>query len=227
MNPAKRAEIFARLKKANPRPATELKYRTPYELLVAVVLSAQSTDTGVNRATEKLFPVANTPAAILALGEAGLRPYIKTIGLYNTKAKNILAAAQILIEKHDGKVPQDRESLEALPGVGRKTANVILNTAFGEPTIAVDTHIFRVANRTGLAPGKSVREVEDRLVKFTPDKYRKNAHHWLILHGRYVCKARIPECWRCLIRDLCEYPHKTPAPDAKRTGKSRRARTRD
>ena len=212
MNPAQRAEIFARLKKANPRPSTELKYRTPFELLVAVVLSAQSTDTGVNQATAKLFPAANTPAAILALGEAGLRPYIMTIGLYNTKAKNILAAANILIERHGGEVPRERAALEALPGVGRKTANVILNVAFGEPTIAVDTHIFRVANRTGLAPGKNVREVEDRLMKFTPDRYKKNAHHWLILHGRYVCKARKPECWRCLIRDLCEYRHKTPAP---------------
>lgn len=212
MNAAQRTELFARLKKANPKPATELKYHTPYELLVAVTLSAQATDVGVNKATALLFPVANTPAAMLALGEAGLKRYIKTIGLYNTKARNILAAARILVEQHAGQVPRDRTALEALPGVGRKTANVILNVAFGEPTIAVDTHIFRVANRTGLAPGKTVREVEDKLVKLTPDKYKKDAHHWLILHGRYVCKARVPECWRCLIRDLCEYPHKTPAP---------------
>ncbi|MGH8362356.1 MAG: endonuclease III [Gammaproteobacteria bacterium] len=212
MNPARRAAIFARLKKANPKPTTELKYRTPYELLVSVVLSAQATDVGVNKATALLFPVANTPAAILALGEAVLKRYIKTIGLYNTKAKNILAAAKILLEGHGGEVPRERAALEALPGVGRKTANVILNTAFGEATIAVDTHIFRVANRTGLAPGKNVREVENKLLKFTPDKYKKDAHHWLILHGRYVCKARVPECWRCLIRDLCEYKHKTPAP---------------
>lgn len=224
MNPATRAEIFARLKKANPRPATELKYRTPYELLVAVVLSAQSTDVGVNKATALLFPVANTPAAILALGETGLKRYIKTIGLYNTKARNILATAKILLEQYAGQVPRERAALEALPGVGRKTANVILNVAFGEATIAVDTHIFRVANRTGLARGKTVREVEDKLIKFTPDKYKKDAHHWLILHGRYVCKARIPECWRCLIRDLCEYPHKTPAPDTA-SAQPRRAAT--
>lgn len=212
MNAAQRTELFARLKKANPKPATELKYHTPYELLVAVTLSAQATDVGVNKATALLFPAANTPAAMLALGEAGLKRYIKTIGLYNTKARNILAAAKILVEQHAGQVPRERTALEALPGVGRKTANVILNVAFGEPTIAVDTHIFRVANRTGLAPGKTVREVEDKLVKLTPDEYKKDAHHWLILHGRYVCKARVPECWRCLIRDLCEYPHKTPAP---------------
>ncbi|MBU6421086.1 MAG: endonuclease III [Gammaproteobacteria bacterium] len=212
MNPATRAAIFARLKNANPKPVTELKYRTPYELLVSVVLSAQATDTSVNKATAKLFPVANTPAAIAALGQTGLKRYIKTIGLYNTKAKNIIAASRLLLEKHHGEVPHERTALEALPGVGRKTANVILNVAFGEATIAVDTHIFRVANRTGLARGKTVREVEDKLLKFTPDQYKKDAHHWLILHGRYVCKARIPECWRCLIRDLCEYPHKTPAP---------------
>ena len=212
MNPATRAAIFARLKQANPKPVTELKYRTPYELLVSVVLSAQATDIGVNKATAKLFPVANTPAAILALGQTGLKRYIKTIGLYNTKAKNIIAAARIIVEKHHGAVPQDRAALEALPGVGRKTANVILNVAFGQSTIAVDTHIFRVANRTGLAPGKNPRQVEEKLLKFTPDQYKKDAHHWLILHGRYVCKARKPECWRCLIRDLCEYRYKTPAP---------------
>lgn len=226
MSPATRAAIFERLKKTNPKPTTELKYRSPYELLVSVVLSAQSTDVGVNKATAKLFPVANTPAAILALGSTGLKRYIKTIGLYNTKAKNILAAAKILIDKHGGEVPHERAALEALPGVGRKTANVILNTAFGEPTIAVDTHIFRVANRTGLARGKNVREVEDKLLKFTPDKYKKDAHHWLILHGRYVCKARKPECWHCVIRDLCEYPHKTPAPETKRPVALRRKITK-
>ncbi len=209
MNPQKRTKIFARLKQANPKPATELKYRTPYELLVSVVLSAQATDKSVNLATKELFQVANTPTAMLQLGETRLKHYIKTIGLFNTKAKNIIAAARILLEKHDGAVPRSREALEALPGVGRKTANVILNTAFGEPTIAVDTHIFRVANRTGLAPGKNVREVEDRLLKFTPDEYKKDAHHWLILHGRYVCKARKPECWDCVIAGLCEYKHKT------------------
>ncbi|MDE2091719.1 MAG: endonuclease III [Gammaproteobacteria bacterium] len=219
MNPEKRAAIFARLKRANPKPTTELAYRSPYELLVSVVLSAQATDVSVNKATSRLFPVANTPAAMLTLGETGLKSFIRTIGLYNTKARNILAAAQILMDKHDGQVPHARDELEALPGVGRKTANVILNTAFGEPTIAVDTHIFRVANRTGLAPGKDVRAVEDRLLKFTPDRYKQDAHHWLILHGRYVCKARTPECWRCVIADLCEYRHKTPAPAARTTGK--------
>ncbi|MDE2197042.1 MAG: endonuclease III [Gammaproteobacteria bacterium] len=218
MNPEKRAAIFARLKQANPRPSTELAYRTPYELLVSVVLSAQATDKSVNLATGKLFPVANTPAAMLRLGETSLKRYIKTIGLFNTKARNIITAARLLLEKHGGEVPRDRESLEALPGVGRKTANVVLNTAFGEPTIAVDTHIFRVANRTGLAPGKNVRAVEDRLLKLTPERYKQDAHHWLILHGRYVCKARKPECWRCVIADLCEYRHKTPAPDARSAG---------
>ncbi|HEU5398223.1 MAG TPA: endonuclease III [Gammaproteobacteria bacterium] len=209
MNPGKRAEIYRRLKAANPAPTTELHYRTPYELLVAVSLSAQATDKSVNLATAKLFPVANTPAAMLALGETGLKGFIKTIGLFNTKAKNVIAAAKMLLESHGGEVPKDREALEALPGVGRKTANVVLNTAFGEPTIAVDTHIFRVANRTGLAPGKDVREVEDKLIKFTPDQFKQDAHHWLILHGRYVCKARKPECPRCVIRDLCEFKHKT------------------
>ena len=213
MNPEKRAEIYRRLKAANPKPTTELEYQTPYELLVSVTLSAQATDKSVNAATEKLYPVANTPAAILALGEAGLKPYIKTIGLYNTKAKNIIAAARMLLEQHSGEVPRDRAALEALPGVGRKTANVVLNTAFGEPTIAVDTHIFRVGNRTGLAPGKDVRAVEDKLIKFTPEEFKQDAHHWLILHGRYVCKARKPECSRCVIADLCEYKHKTkPGP---------------
>jgi len=213
MNPEKRAAIYKKLKATNPKPTTELVYRTPYELLVAVTLSAQATDVSVNKATEKLFKVAKTPKAMLELGETGLKRYIKTIGLYNTKAKNIVAAAKLLIERHNGRVPRDRAALEALPGVGRKTANVILNTAFGEPTIAVDTHIFRVANRTGLAPGKNVREVEDGLMKFTPDRYKQDAHHWLILHGRYVCKARKPECWRCVIRDLCEYRRKTPTPE--------------
>lgn len=223
MNPEKRAAIYARLKKANPKPTTELVYRTPYELLVAVTLSAQATDVSVNKATEKLFQVAGSPKAILELGEAGLKRYIKTIGLYNTKAKNIIAAAELLIERHRGQVPRERAALEALPGVGRKTANVILNTAFGEPTIAVDTHIFRVANRTGLAPGKNVREVEDRLHKFTPEKYKQDAHHWLILHGRYVCKARKPECWHCVIADLCEYRPKTPAPTTAMIKKAHKA----
>ncbi len=210
MNGAKRHEIYTRLRAGNPAPTTELRYSTPFELLVAVVLSAQATDVGVNKATARLYPVANTPEAILKLGEAGLRDYIKTIGLYQTKAKNVIGLCQLLIDQHDGEVPRDRESLEALPGVGRKTANVVLNTAFGEATIAVDTHIFRVANRTGLAPGKNVRIVEDKLIKVTPAEFARDAHHWLILHGRYVCKARKPECPRCVIHDLCEYRHKTP-----------------
>ena len=209
MTPAKRRKIFERLKAANPKPTTELRYRTPYELLVAVSLSAQATDKSVNLATARLFPAANTPSSILALGEDGLKDYIKTIGLFNTKAKNVVAAARLLLEKHGGEVPRTREELEALPGVGRKTANVVLNTAFGEATIAVDTHIFRVANRTGLAPGKDVREVEDKLIKFTPDQFKQDAHHWLILHGRYVCVARKPKCPDCVIQDLCEYQHKT------------------
>ena len=209
MNPAKRAAIYARLAAANPRPTTELAYATPFELLVSVILSAQATDVGVNKATALLFPVANTPQAILALGESGLKRYIRTIGLFNSKARHIVAACRILVERHGGQVPAEREALEALPGVGRKTANVILNTAFGQPTIAVDTHIFRVANRTGLAPGKNVLEVEKRLLKFTPDEYKRNAHHWLILHGRYVCKARKPLCGDCVIFDLCEYGKKT------------------
>ncbi|HEX4896328.1 MAG TPA: endonuclease III [Solimonas sp.] len=210
MNPAKRHQIYTRLRAGNPAPTTELHYRTPFELLVAVVLSAQATDVGVNKATARLFPVANTPAAILALGEAGLREYIKTIGLYQTKARNVIGLCRLLLEQHGGEVPRERAALEALPGVGRKTANVVLNTAFGEPTIAVDTHIFRVANRTGLAPGKDVRAVEERLVKFTPAEFAKDAHHWLILHGRYICKARKPECGRCPIVDLCEFKAKTP-----------------
>ena len=211
MNPQKRQAIFAQLRAANPTPATELEYRTPFELLVAVVLSAQATDRSVNLATRRLFQVADTPERIAALGEAGLIPYLQSIGLFRTKAKNVARLAQILIDKHGGEVPRSRAALEALPGVGRKTANVVLNTAFGEPTIAVDTHIFRVANRTGLAPGRNVDEVERRLEKFVPDEFRQDAHHWLILHGRYVCKARRPECWRCTIAAWCEYRPKTPA----------------
>ena len=211
MNPQKRGAIFARLRTANPQPRTELIYATAFELLVAVILSAQATDKGVNKATAELFRVANTPAAIVALGLKGLSKYIKSIGLYNTKAKNIIAMSRLLLERHGGEVPRIREALEELPGVGRKTANVILNTAFGEATIAVDTHIFRVANRTGIAPGKTVREVEEKLLKFVPPEYRLDAHHWLILHGRYVCKARRPDCPGCIIADLCEYRHKTRA----------------
>ncbi|MDJ0927628.1 MAG: endonuclease III [Gammaproteobacteria bacterium] len=211
MNPAKRAEIYRRLRAANPAPTTELIHQSPFELLVSVILSAQATDVGVNKATAKLFPVANTPAAILALGERSLKRYIKTIGLFNSKAKNIIKTCRILLDKHDGEVPRSRDALEKLPGVGRKTANVILNTAFGEPTIAVDTHIFRVSNRTRLAPGKTPLEVEKKLLKFTPDEFKQDAHHWLILHGRYVCKARKPDCPECLIADLCEYRTKTTA----------------
>ena len=209
MNPLKRREIYQRWQRAEPSPKTELEYRTPFELLIAVILSAQATDKSVNAATRKLYRVASTPQAIFALGVDGLSAYIRTIGLYNAKAKNVIETCRLLLERHGGEVPRDRESLEALPGVGRKTANVILNTAFGEPTIAVDTHIFRVANRTGLAPGKTVQTVEQALLKFTPDEFKLNAHHWLILHGRYVCKARTPECYRCLIQDLCEYRPKT------------------
>ena len=203
-------EMFRRLHELDPHPTTELKYTTPFELLVAVVLSAQATDVGVNKATRKLFPVANTPQAIFDLGEDGLKRYISTIGLFNAKAKNVIALCQLLLDLHGGDVPRSREALEALPGVGRKTANVVLNTAFGEPTIAVDTHIFRVANRTGLAPGKNVRIVEDKLVKVIPPEFRQDAHHWLILHGRYVCKARKPNCPQCVLRDLCSYKDKTP-----------------
>jgi endonuclease-3 len=209
MTPKKRREIFTRFEKANPNPTTELEYKTPFELLVAVILSAQATDKGVNRATKELFKIANTPEKILALGPEKFTDYVKTIGLYRAKAKNILATCKLLIDNHGGKVPRTRDELEALPGVGRKTANVILNTAFGEPTIAVDTHIFRVSNRTGIAPGKNVVEVEKNLLRFVEESFRLNAHHWLILHGRYVCKARKPECPRCLIKDLCEYPDKT------------------
>ena len=202
-------QLFSRLRELNPHPTTELAYSTPFELLVAVVLSAQATDVGVNKATRKLYPVANTPQAIFDLGEDGLKRYISTIGLFNAKAKNVIALCRLLIDQHDGEVPHNREALEALPGVGRKTANVVLNTAFGEPTMAVDTHIFRVSNRTGLAPGKDVRAVEDKLVKVIPDEFKMDAHHWLILHGRYVCKARKPDCPHCAIRDLCRYKEKT------------------
>jgi endonuclease-3 len=204
-------EMFTRLRELNPHPKTELDYTTPFELLVAVALSAQATDVGVNKATRKLFPVANTPQAILALGEDGLKKYIATIGLFNAKAKNVIAACRLLVEQHGGEVPRDRAALEALPGVGRKTANVVLNTAFGEPVMAVDTHIFRVSNRTGLAPGKDVRAVEDLLVKVIPAEFLLDAHHWLILHGRYVCKARKPDCPQCVIRDLCRFKQKTAA----------------
>jgi endonuclease-3 len=204
-------ELFTRLRELDPHPTTELNYTTPFELLVAVVLSAQATDVGVNKATRKLYPVANTAQAILDLGEDRLKQFISTIGLFNSKAKNVMALCQILVTQYDGEVPQTREALEALPGVGRKTANVVLNTAFGHPTIAVDTHIFRVSNRTGLAPGKDVRAVEDKLEKVIPAEFKQDAHHWLILHGRYVCKARKPDCPQCVIRDLCRYKDKTAA----------------
>jgi endonuclease-3 len=209
MNPAKRTEIFRRLQAANLHPTTELKYGTPFELLVAVVLSAQATDKSVNKATGPLFAKFNTPEQMAGLGAQGIEPFIKSIGLYRTKAKNVATLSKILLDRHCGAVPQNREALENLPGVGRKTANVVLNTAFGQPTVAVDTHIFRVANRTGLAPGKDVLSVEEKLLKFTPPEYLMNAHHWLILHGRYVCLARKPDCPRCIIRDLCEFKAKT------------------
>ncbi len=212
MNADKRRQIFERLKQANPHPTTELEYTTPFELLIAVILSAQATDVSVNKATRRLYPVANTPAAIHALGVDGLIPYIQTIGLYKTKAKNVIETCRLLVEQHGGQVPRDRESLQALPGVGRKTANVVLNTAFGVAAMAVDTHIFRVSNRTGIAPGKNVDIVEQKLMKFVPSEYLMDAHHWLILHGRYTCTARSPQCWNCLIADLCEYKDKTPAP---------------
>lgn len=209
MNKKIRTEIFSRLQKANPRPTTELVYQSPFELLVSVILSAQATDVSVNKATKGLFKVANTPQKLLKLGEKGLKPYIKSIGLFNTKGANLIKTARKLIEAFDGEVPQNRKDLESLPGVGRKTANVILNTAFGEPTIAVDTHIFRVSNRTAIAPGKDVLEVEKKLIKFVPDEFKQDAHHWLILHGRYTCIARNPKCSSCIINDLCEYKHKT------------------
>jgi endonuclease-3 len=208
MNRQKRTEIFERLKKANPTPTTELRYDSPFELLIAVILSAQATDVGVNKATAKLYPIANTPEAILALGLDGLKAYIKTIGLYNSKAGNVMKTCQALVERHESQVPGSREALEALPGVGRKTANVVLNTAFGQPTMAVDTHIFRVSNRTGIAPGKNVLEVEKRLLRLVPKPYLHDAHHWLILHGRYTCLARKPQCGACIIEDLCEFRHK-------------------
>ncbi len=212
MNAEKRREIFERLRQANPHPTTELEYTTPFELLIAVILSAQATDVSVNKAMRKLYPVANTPAAIYALGVDGLIPFIQTIGLYKTKAKNVIETCRLLLEKHAGQVPRDREALQALPGVGRKTANVVLNTAFGEVAMAVDTHIFRVSNRTGIAPGKNVDAVEQKLLKLVPAEFLMDAHHWLILHGRYTCTARSPQCWNCMIADLCEYKPKTPAP---------------
>ncbi len=221
MSPTRHRALFRRLAAANPEPTTELEYSTPFELLVAVVLSAHTTDKSVNAATRKLFPVANTPRALVDLGVEGVRPYLKAVGLYNAKARNVVELSRGLLERHGGDVPCDREALEALPGVGRKTANVILNMVCGEPTVAVDTHIFRVANRTGLAPGKTPRAVEEALLEATPRPYLRNAHHWLLLHGRYVCTARLPACPRCIIRDLCEFPHKTPPerlPAAARAG---------
>ena len=211
MNAQKRRALFERLRESNPAPRTELVYRTPFELLIAVILSAQATDRSVNKATAALFRAADTPASMLALGVAGITPFIRSIGLFNSKAKNIMATCEALASRHAGEVPSSREALEALPGVGRKTANVVMNTAFGESTMAVDTHIFRVANRTGLAPGKTVRAVEDKLMKVVPAEFLKDAHHWLILHGRYTCTARRPACPRCIIVDLCEYRHKTAA----------------
>ena len=212
MNADKRREIYLRLRAANPHPTTELEYTTPFELLVAVILSAQATDVAVNKATRRLYALANTPASIHALGVDGLIPYVQSIGLYRNKAKNVIETCRILLSEHDGHVPRSREALQALPGVGRKTANVVLNTAFGEATIAVDTHIFRVSNRTGLAPGKDVDVVEARLMRATPLEFRHDAHHWLILHGRYTCLARTPRCWNCMIADLCDYSDKTPLP---------------
>jgi endonuclease-3 len=212
MKPADRVAFFSRLRELNPHPKTELEYTTPFELLIAVMLSAQATDVSVNKATRKLFPVARTPEALLALGEEKLRRYIDTIGLYNAKAKHVIETCRLLIERHGGEVPRDRDDLESLPGVGRKTANVVMNTAFGEPTMAVDTHIFRVANRTGLARGATPLAVEKGLLKNVPAEFLHDAHHWLILHGRYVCKARRPECWHCVVRPFCAYRDKTPAP---------------
>jgi endonuclease III len=223
MQPARRRAIFRRLQAANPRPTTELLYRSPFELLVAVMLSAHTTDRSVNAATRKLFAVANTAQAIAALGVNGVRPYLKSVGLYNAKSKNLNGLSRQLVEQHGGEVPASREALEALPGVGRKTANIILNMVFGESTIGVDTHIFRVANRTGLAPGKTPLAVEEALVANTPEAYRRDAHHWLLLHGRYVCLARVPLCPCCIIADLCEYPHKTAPPEPKSPVAPRRA----
>jgi endonuclease-3 len=221
MKPADREAFFARLAAANPDPASELTFGSPYELLVSVILSAQATDLSVNKATALLYPVANTPAAIVALGVEKLEPFIRTIGLYRTKAKNVVATSRLLIERHGGEVPRDRASLEALPGVGRKTANVVLNVAFGEHTLAVDTHVFRVSNRTGLAPGRTVEIVEDKLMQVVPKQFLFGAHHWLILHGRHVCKARVPECWRCPVADLCPYRPKTPPPGEPAPGTKR------
>jgi endonuclease-3 len=230
LNPARRRAIFRRLRAANPSPTTELEHATPFELLAAVMLSAHTTDKSVNSATRKLFPVANTPAAIAKLGVEGLKPYLRSVGLYNTKAKNLVGLARRIIEQHAGEIPSDRESLESLPGVGRKTASIILNMVFGQMEIAVDTHIFRVANRTGLARGKTPRLVEDALLANTPKEYRKDAHHWLLLHGRYVCTARVPACPKCIIQDLCEYPDKTPPQEIGRSDAPvarRRRPTRD
>ncbi len=215
MKPADIQELFRRFRKANPNPKTELEYSTPFELLVAVILSAQATDVSVNKATRNLYPVANTPETIQALGVDGLIPYIRTIGLYRNKAKSVIEMARVLLKEHDGQVPDTRQGLEALPGVGRKTANVVLNTAFGQPTIAVDTHIFRVSNRLDLAPGKNVNEVERKLIDVIPDEFKLDAHHWLILHGRYTCTARKPQCWNCMVMDLCPFPDKTPPPESK------------
>ena len=212
MNAEKRKLIFSRLQAANPHPTTELEYTTPFELLIAVILSAQATDVSVNKATRKLYLEANTPAAIYALGVEGLTPFIQSIGLYRTKAKNVIETCRMILAEHAGQVPRSREGLEALPGVGRKTANVVLNTAFGEATMAVDTHIFRVSNRLGIAPGKNVDEVEQKLLKTTPPEFLNDAHHWLLLHGRYTCVARNPQCWNCMLADLCEFPAKTPLP---------------
>lgn len=224
LRPALRAEVFARLQAANPEPRTELEYSTPFELLAAVLLSAQATDRSVNAATRRLFPVARTPEAILALGVEGLEPYLRTIGLYRSKTRHLIETCRLLLEHHGGEVPRDREALEALPGVGRKTANVVLNTAFGQTAMAVDTHIFRVANRLRLAPGRNVRQVEDGLMRNIPPEYRLDAHHWLILHGRYICKARRPECWRCPLTDLCPWRPKTEAPAGSSETPSKSAR---
>jgi endonuclease-3 len=213
MNTEQRREIFRRFQVANPHPTTELEYTTPFELLIAVILSAQATDVSVNKAMRRLYPAHNTPEGVYALGVEGLTPYIQSIGLYRTKARNVIETCRILLERHGGEVPRTREELEELPGVGRKTANVVLNTAFGEVAIAVDTHIFRVSNRTGIAPGKNVEAVERNLLKLLPEEYRMDAHHWLILHGRYTCVARVPKCWNCMIADLCEYEPKTPLPE--------------
>jgi endonuclease-3 len=220
MNATQRHQFFSRLREANPQPTTELEYGSPFELLISVMLAAQATDVSVNKATKALYRAASAPAGIVALGEDRLIDYIKAIGLYRNKAKNVVATCKLLIERHGGEVPADRESLEALPGVGRKTANVVLNTIFGQPTVAVDTHIFRVANRTGLAPGKNVLEVENKLLRRVPKEFLHDAHHWLVLHGRYVCKARLPECWRCIVVDLCAYKHKNLNPPAGRTGRA-------